>query len=380
LFLVLLVLLMVDKRMTGGKLSILCIVFGLSLVVSHYGLSYIYMFLLVAALLISLLISRMSSARNKVITPVFVLLFGIFLLSWYIYTASGSPFSTIVDIGRTISGAIFQDFLNPQSAQGLGLLTGAASPLLEATKLLNIVFQLFIVIGIFAVFLRYEKWDCNNEFKILSFLGLILLFGAIAVPYFASSLNTSRLYHITLFFLAPFCIIGGLAVFNKLQEAVRTISSRLSSVSPEASLKVLCVLLVALFLFNTRFVFEVAGASPSSMSLNSKLDFPRFNSEEVYAAKWMTDTSNNSLFYGDVYGSLLLYEFAYWNVSVFWGNNNTLPKDAMVYLRSLNVQGKIIQSPANSYNYTDLTASPFFNKVLVEKDRIYDDGGAAIYR
>jgi len=76
----------------------------------------------------------------------------------------------------------------------------------------------------------------------------------------------------------------------------------------------------------------------------------------------------------------LLYEFAYWNVSVFWGNTNELPKNAMVYLRSLNVEGKIIQSPANSYNYTDLTASPFFNKEVAEKNRIYDDGGAAIYR
>jgi uncharacterized membrane protein len=379
LFLVLLVLLIVDKRMTGGKLSILCIVFGLSLVVSHYGLSYVYMLLLVAALLISLLINS-ARARNKLISPVFVLLLGVFLLSWYIYTASGSPFSTIVDIGRTISEALFKDFLNPQSAQGLSLLIGVSPPLLEATKLLNIIFQFFIVIGIFAVLLRYEKWDFNNEYKTLSFLSLIVLFGAIAIPYFASSINTSRLYHITLFFLAPFCIIGGLAVFNKLQNAVRTISSSPSSASLETSLKVLCVLLVVLFLFNTRFVFEIAGTSPSSISLNSKLDFPRFNSEELYAAKWMTDKSNNSLIYGDVYGSQLLYQFVFWNVRVFWGNTGELPKDAMVYLRSLNVGGKIIQSPANSDNYTDLTASLFFNRVILKKNRIYDNGGAAIYR
>jgi uncharacterized membrane protein len=382
IFLVLLVLLMVDKKMTGRKLSILSIVFGLSLVVSHYGLSYIYLFLIVGALLVSFLINRRSGARNKLITPVFVFLFSAFLLSWYIYTASGSSFSTIVNIGRDISGAFFSGFLNPQSVQALGLLTGVSPPLLEATKLLNIIFQFFIVIGIFAVLLKYEKWDLNKEYKTLSFLSLVFLFGAIAVPYFASSLNTSRFYHITLFFLAPFCIIGGLAVFNNLQKAIRTISSSIRSVSSESSLKVLCVLLVVLFLFNTRFVFEVAGASPSSMSLNSQMDFPRFNSKEVYAAKWITNASNNSLIYGDVYGRLLLYEFDYWNVRYFWGNTTELPKDALIYLRSLNVEGKIIQLPANdynNYNYTDLTTSSFFSNVIIEKNRIFDDGGATIY-
>jgi uncharacterized membrane protein len=49
LFFVLLILLLVDKRMPKGKTWLLCIVFGFSIVVSHYGLSYIFMFLLLVA-------------------------------------------------------------------------------------------------------------------------------------------------------------------------------------------------------------------------------------------------------------------------------------------------------------------------------------------
>jgi uncharacterized membrane protein len=51
-FLVLLILPMIDKGMDKMKRSLLFIVFGVSLVVSHYGTSYIYMFCLISAWLI----------------------------------------------------------------------------------------------------------------------------------------------------------------------------------------------------------------------------------------------------------------------------------------------------------------------------------------
>jgi uncharacterized membrane protein len=52
LFLVLLILVMIDKNMDKIKRSFLYIVFGISLAVSHYGLSYIYMFCLISAWLL----------------------------------------------------------------------------------------------------------------------------------------------------------------------------------------------------------------------------------------------------------------------------------------------------------------------------------------
>ena len=63
LFLVLLILLMVDKNMNKIKRSFLFIVFGISLTVSHYGLSYIYMFCLISAWLILVLMDSPAIQR-----------------------------------------------------------------------------------------------------------------------------------------------------------------------------------------------------------------------------------------------------------------------------------------------------------------------------
>jgi uncharacterized membrane protein len=63
LFLVLFVLLMIDKNMHKVKRSFLFIVFGISLAVSHYGLSYIYMFCLISAWLILVLMDSPAIQR-----------------------------------------------------------------------------------------------------------------------------------------------------------------------------------------------------------------------------------------------------------------------------------------------------------------------------
>ena len=107
LFLVLLILLMIDKNMNRIKRSFLFIVFGISLVVSHYGLSYFYMFWLISAWLLLVLAENHNMqelkgrflskfgrwkeklARNpkslkiedKTISSTFVLLFVVFTLT-----------------------------------------------------------------------------------------------------------------------------------------------------------------------------------------------------------------------------------------------------------------------------------------------------------
>ncbi len=66
LFFVLLILLMIDKNMDKTKRAFLFIVFGVSLVVSHYALSYIYMFCLISAWLILIFMdSPPSSAKIR---------------------------------------------------------------------------------------------------------------------------------------------------------------------------------------------------------------------------------------------------------------------------------------------------------------------------
>jgi len=150
-----------------------------------------------------------------------------------------------------------------------------------------------------------------------------------------------------------------------------------NSGNAEYPLKIFAIFFALFFLFNSGFIFELARDVPSSVSLDNTMDFPRFNLKEVYGARWLADKSSESFLYGDTYGSLLLSEFAFWNVRVFWGKTDNLPNDVYVFFRSVNVKGKIIDSPA--YNYTSLWDSLFYTKIIIKKNKIYDNSGVEIF-
>ena len=225
LFLVLLILLMVDKNMDRAKRAGLITIFAFSLAVSHYGLSYIFMFSLIAVYGLFFLNARRKN-QNKVAEIVttrrFVALYITFTIAWYMYVSSSSAFEAIVYIGDHISSSIFTDFLNPEAAQGIELITmETTSSLHDISKYLHLIAQFFIAIGILTLLLKRKEMKFEEEYAAFSYVNFMICFSGVAVPFFASSLNTSRLYHITLIFLAPFCVIGGMTFFRMVNHVVK---------------------------------------------------------------------------------------------------------------------------------------------------------------
>ena len=208
----------------------------------------------------------------------------------------------------------------------------------------------------------------GKEYKAFALINLAWLLAAIAVPYFASSLNTTRLYQITLFFLAPFCVIGGRATFNKIKKVSGT---RLGENSMKDSLKLLSIFFAIFLLFTSGFIYEVAKDNPSTISLDKTMDYPRFNDKEVHAAKWLVDISDSYPIYADRFGWLLLYGFGHWRVRTFSAETEELPFGAYVYLRNLNQKGFITEFNENKiYIYLELQNSTFYNNVITNKNKI----------
>lgn len=396
LFLVLLILLMIDKGINKTKRSILYIIFGFSLVVSHYGLSYIYMFSLISVYPILFLMEnqtiqeikatlyrRFSNSLNNGlkksnISLGFILLFTIFTLAWYIYVSSSSAFYTIVHIGDHIASTLFTQFLNPEAAQGLKLLLmELASPLHEVHRILHILSQFFIVVGILPSSLKIINMKFGKEYKAFALVNLIWCLAGISVPYFASSLNTSRLYHITLFFLAPFCIIGGITTLNRIKKISGT---RLDKDSMKGSLKLLSVFFAIFLLFTSGFIYEVVKDNPGSISLNNTIDYPKFNDKEVHVAKWLVDITDPNPIYADHYGQQLLKGFVYLRVRTFSAELKYLPSESYIYLRSSNLKGFMQEFHEGKANLVELSNSPFYNNIITKKNKIYDNGGSEIYR
>ena len=216
----------------------------------------------------------------------------------------------------------------------------------------------------------------NKEYAALAVASFFLLVVVFAVPFVAGNLNTSRFLQITLIFLAPFAVIGGLAI---VRAASRVIRIPCKSKCETSFLKAFSIFLAIFLLFTTGFVYAIADKPNSTaVPLNASFDAPRFNDQEVAGAVWLSNEQNNSsLVYADVYRAQLLAD--YFPIANEISGNNSLPAGADVYLGSLNVQqGKLVDvnhaGGAGIRFYTDAVA------VTAGRTRIYDNGGAQVYR
>ena len=194
LFLVLTILLMIDKTMDRRKNFCLLLIFGASLIVSHYAVTWIYLFSLIAAWILLFLMEKPRiqafekticskfrryvncyqeninsvSVRLRTITFPYVLFFVTFTLLWYITFSGGSLIDSIITIGERIVTSISEDFVNPEAAQGLGIIVKTTtSPLHTISKYLHLATIFFIILGILILIINtiniYRKCSIKEK-------------------------------------------------------------------------------------------------------------------------------------------------------------------------------------------------------------------------
>jgi uncharacterized membrane protein len=245
LFLVLIILLMLSKNITKNKRSILIIIFGWSLIVSHYGLSYVSIFCLFIAWLFlffsnskfiyvfrnifknyhtikhetNSILPHPSGKKYGLITPYFIFILAILALTWYTFASQQSPFLTIINTGRHILINI-EDLFQPEAVQPVAILLTSYLPTYEITKYLHIFTMVLLLLGIFASFFKFDETVLDDGFFAISLAFFILLAACTVLPFFAVALQTSRFYHISQIVLAPFSIIGISVLMNVLYRLV----------------------------------------------------------------------------------------------------------------------------------------------------------------
>jgi uncharacterized membrane protein len=373
LFLVLLLLVILSKKMKPVNKLTFFVIFSFALVVSHYAVAAIFLFLITFAL-ISLFIAKRSD-RN--ITISMVIFLGVIMFTWYIYTAKAVTFNSFLESGNYVSRRL-GDFLNPQS-RGTTVMTGlglAESPSVLNTfgRMFSYATQALIVLGFVGLVTKRAKIHFEREQFIFTIVAMILLISLLLVPGLANTLNMTRFYHILLFFLAPLFVVGadfvaGLLVKRRKELAVTAI---------------LLIVLVPYFLFQTNFVYEVTGGDSWSIPLSGyRMNYLRLYGESgyvdsysAYGAQWLSKVNfNNSALYAD--------ERARDNVLTIYGilpevrslsNTTIVENNSVVYLDTLNVVGGLI--PFGEFLWNSSELSPIFNNLNL----IYSNGGNVIYR
>lgn len=371
IFLVLILMLLTNDYISKIKRSILVLTFCVSLIVSHYGLSYIFIFTILISLIFIYIYKKFIINKqfesNEIISSTLIFFVIIAALSWYMYISSSISFEIIVKLISHISSS-FNEFFNPDVAQGYAILI--SKPLTfsgHINKYIQIIAQTLIVIGIISIILNYVKINLKLEYLGLIIGGVIICFLAIFTPYLASALNTSRLYQIALIFLSVFCIIGGLSLLKLISR---------NKLSLEKSLKILSIFLTVFILINTGFVNQLFN-EPTAVSLTNNVDYPKFNQKEVAGANWLDNYSiNKNKIYADDYKSLLILSFS--------GSFKTFefvylfPQNSYIYLGSSNIKNntvamKMRKGVNQDRDYAD-------SKIFTEKsNKIYDNSGSEIF-
>jgi uncharacterized membrane protein len=392
LFLVLLIFSILNKNMNPRKRQILLTVFGAALVVSHYSISYIFMFCILFTLVFMSIMKKLSlikwnPQRGNVITASFVVLIFVLNFSWAfvspspinnlfefvnrIATSFATGFSALETRGGTVSEFVAPDF-------------STMSLTYKADYIINKIPYFLIIIGFIVLIKKYKKTHIQLEYLPMVLANISILLMVLVVPFFASAFLAHRFYHVSLLFLAPVCVLGG-ETFLKWVSKPFTNMNRARSVH----LRILCILFVVILLFKVGFIHEVTEDVPISRSISfarmRTSDDPETKAEfydayvpeqDIYSAIWLSDMAgNNSKIYADEIASkhvLRAYGMKIIEWEYFLFSDRTIETDAYIYLRFLNVHGLLREHGALS-NITEI-----FHQ-LNWTNKIYSNGDSEIY-
>ncbi|MGD8506729.1 MAG: DUF2206 domain-containing protein, partial [Candidatus Bathyarchaeota archaeon] len=379
-FLVLSIFLLVDKSMSEQKQRVLFLVFGAALVVSHYALSYFYVFLVV----LTFLLLRKWRSR-KLLSAVSVLLLLTMTFLWYLYI-SDAPLIKLTEDFRRIYYNFIEDLLNP-AARAPQLSTLSSPPPSIVSLIHRIVFyvqNLLIIIGVIQLIAKRTKTEIDSKYRLMSIISMGILVSCLAIPYLATSFQLTRFYAITIIFLSPFFVLGGESVFNWITKTLHVSLPRKTNV-----LQLVSIVLIICFLFSVGFVDHIAGTYPESLSLDKEgrktsddlgIRMSYYDTiipeQDVFSATWLSKHMNtSSIVYADTvsrdgvlnsYGLIPLYE----SYSIF--AYSVEMRDSYVYLRYVNVVEEVVITPKVSNLSLISSALDFSNK-------IYASGASEIY-
>ena len=325
-YLTLLILQIFTKNLNNIR-GIFLLIFGFGVIISHYGTAWL--------LLISLLIGWIlytglypQTQRGSLLRGSYIAILVVVSVSYYSTASNSSIFNVVVHIGDLILSSIYEMFT--LKAQGLYFITKTLPRLHEIGKYVYLITQGIIGVGILWLLFNYKKTKINKEFLTLIFIWFSYTIAGIVVPYFSATLNTSRLYQLTLFFLSPLEVLGlfvlqGILSRGKLKFTRTTM------------LKCLAIFLMVYLLFNSSILYKLANEPPYFGYLDKTISYPRFSNSEVISGLWIGKYKNNHPIYADMDRAPL-----------FLG---LLGQSISDHAFLINLEGDIIQPKNTIYDY-----------------------------
>lgn len=336
LFFVLVILLMVDRKLTLIQRTTLVLIFGFGVVISHYGMGTGYIgYLIFGALVLVIIRSRQgrtiwqwligksnslpddltsAGAFNKKALAIIVGVSLVFMLGYYSVVASGSALSgirvatSIVEsTTETVTSGSFS-FPDPMGEEpltqtALGLDFPLASPGGKAWRIFQYLVELCLIVGFVRLIFRPGRLGKFKAAYIsLTIVSALILLGIFVLPTGSYGMGVTRIFQITLLLMSPLFIFGGEAMGRGIVKLARVFrkgfaSLQLTPDSPVPLRFLVLAILIPYFIFNSGAIFELSRSQtthfinmPYSIALSSyRVDVTTvFTSQDVTAAEWLS--------------------------------------------------------------------------------------------
>lgn len=377
LFFILLFLVLFNKKLSSPKKELCYLIFSAGLVMSHYSMSYVFIFLIFVIWAYQLIRKRTKLVTTSQLLSIFVLASG-----WYIFTSGASTFNDLLNAIQFVYRNLSSDFFNPQARSTLVLTAlgaGQADSIIQQVgRMLFYLSEFVIIVGFVTLLIkRKERRAMNEGFVMLLFLNITLLLMSIIVPNFAATLGITRFYQIALLTLAPLCIVGGNAIFNLIGK---------QRFKPFIASTLLILYLIAFFLFQTGFVYAITGDVNWSLPLSirrGEVENPALydriiSKPEVFGVQWFHEKalSNWTVVYADIVAVRHLTAYGmipYENVRELSNVTTISDRSSHVYLRRFNVIDGIIQGANYVWDSSD------FSYLFNDMNKIYSNGVSESY-
>jgi uncharacterized membrane protein len=391
LFLLLSVFVLISKTIFVTKRRLLLIIFGAALAVSHYSLAYIYL----GMVALIFIISRIKPEFDDTLDPLTVGAIFSITLGWY--AIANAPLASFYYNFKGMFLDLTSGSVVPQSTSATAMFTVPSffSPATWINASLLFVSNLFLIIGALVIILMIKAL-MNAQFKVILTLAAVILVISLVVPTFASSLNFSRFYGITLLFLAPCFVLGGETILVTMGKAWTKIKRllQLQHSSKNKNIDIvfllIAIILSGYFLSQVGFVNRVTGGSIQYYNTNFdqmiksneiSVKFGLYSTytpdQDAFSASWLSiyRASTAEVFCDSFSESHVLASSGLIpsDLRILLTNATIPPKGSFIYLGSFNVVNGVIKTDNSAFNTSEISS------LLNQNDLVYSNGNSKIW-
>jgi len=406
-FFILLIMILISDTNKKNVKAVLVIFLAISITLSHYSIAYFLVyFLLVSEILKFMLINtsifpaikeRITYCNQTIDTLkvrdllnfkiIFIIV--IFIILWQ-GIGDSHNFQVIVNMGQKISDHITSDLLS-SSSQDAGVQTffGVRELSTMSKTLLKYFYYIttaFICLGFMTFFITYKKYKFNDRYIIISFLSIPIIISCIILPFFASALNMTRIYHILLLIISPFCILGGIFFFSFIQKMScrdKLSDKNKDNLTENRSILILTVILICYFFLNMGIFSNLIDSQfQSQKNPNQQITSMRpsyiINERDLYTQQWIKNSTDDPIILtGNVGKYNLIHNYPpIGDILVFSSSDVTRQKYSLIFTTLENYNTGNIDIPKSTAG-SDTQLLPI-STLLYNDTKIYTNP-ASIY-